>query len=213
MNFAKPLLGLAGAVLAMSSHAAIFDEGFDNLAASGWVLTNQSVPADLNWFQGNDGVFTSQAGADNAYAAANFNSVQLGTGSIDNWLISPVLNLGGSTVLTFYTRTDDAADFSDQLQVLFSSGSSASTAGFTTLQTLTSPNYPTDWTLMTIVLPTAATGRIAFRYDVADAATADYIGIDTVSVAAAVPEPSTYALMALGVAGLALFARRRSAAA
>jgi hypothetical protein len=213
MYFAKHLAGLAGAALALSSHAAILDEGFDNLATSGWVLTNNSAPADQPWFQGNPGVFTSQAGADNAYAAANFNSAALGTGSIDNWLISPELSLGGATVLTFYTRTEDAVDFSDQLQVLFSSGASASTASFSTLLlTLTSPAYPTDWTEFSVFLPTAATGRIAFRYSVADATTADYIGVDTVSVAAAVPEPSSYALMALGLAGVGLIARRRKAA-
>jgi hypothetical protein len=214
MNFAKQLIGLGMAAVALSSHAAILDEGFDNLATSGWTLTNNSAPAGLNWFQGNAGVFTSQSGADDSYAAANFQSANNGSGSIDNWLISPVLNLGtGQTTLTFYTRTD-STDFSDSLQVMYSGGASASTASFTTtLLTLTSPGYPDDWTKFTVFLPTSSdTARIAFRYNVGDANAADYIGIDSVSVAAAVPEPSTYALMALGIAGLGLVARRRSSA-
>ena len=214
MNIAKHLFGLVGAALAVSSQAAILTEGFDNLGTSGWTLTNNSSPADQNWFQGNAGVFSSQAGAADAYAAANFNSAQFGAGSIDNWLISPVLTLGGVSVLTFYTRTEDVDGFSDGIEVRFSFGSSADTSSFTTVVGASVGNYPHDWTLVALALPSAATGRIAFRYLVADASLANYIGVDTVSVVAAappVPEPSTYALMALGVAGLAALRRRHTA--
>jgi len=57
-------------------------------------------------------------------------------------------------------------------------------------------------------------GRIGFRYVSSNASNADYIGIDTVSASATsvttpVPEPGTFALIALGLAGVAGAARRR----
>ena len=39
----------------------------------------------------------------------------------------------------------------------------------------------------------------------------DYIGLDTVSITAAVPEPSTWALMALGLGAVALRRRKQKA--
>ena len=57
--------------------------------------------------------------------------------------------------------------------------------------------------------PHRCEGRICFRYVVDDVSLAgNYIGIDSVSITA-VPEPSTYLLMGLGVAALLL--RRRAA--
>jgi len=216
MKIAMLPAGLLAAVLMGPAHAAApsnMTEGFDDittLAGSGWVQTNNSAPpGTTGWFQGNAGVFTSQAGADDSYIAANFNNAEFG-GAIDNWLISPELSLGGGAVLTFYTRTEDPA-FGDTLEVKFSSGAGFAVAGFTT-NLLTVDPYPgSDWASFSVALPSVASGRFAFRYVVADTSVAgDYIGIDTVNVTAAVPEPQTYALMALGVAALAL--RRRSAA-
>ena len=56
-------------------------------------------------------------------------------------------------------------------------------------------------------------GRFAFRYDVPDTSTnGDYIGIDTVAVnarrVAAVPEPATWTMLGIGLAGLDIRHRR-----
>ena len=216
MKIAMLTSGLFAAVLMGPAHAAPpsnMTEGFDNigtLAGSGWVQTNNSLGLGItSWFQGNSGVFASQAGAADSYIAANFNNAAFG-GKIDNWLISPELSLGGGAVLTFYTRTEDPA-FGDTLQVKFSSGSGFAVGGFTT-NLLTVDPYPgSAWTSFSVALPSAVSGRFAFQYVVADTSQfGDYIGIDSVNVTAAVPEPQTYALMALGVAALAL--RRRTSA-
>ena len=218
MKLAQYLVGLTAAALAAAAQAALLEEGFNDvstLAGSGWVQTNNSAPAgSTGWFQGNAGVFASQAGASESYIAANYLNTDANGGVIDNWLISPTLSLGGSAVLTFYTRTADPG-FADTLEVRFSPGSSSDVSGFTmsllTVGDVATPYPSSDWSSFSVALPSVSSGRFAFRYTVPDSFGADYIGIDTVSVMA-VPEPSTYALMAFGLAGLALGRRRQRAA-
>ena len=65
----------------------ILSENFDDistLAASGWLFVNNSTPGgSTSWFQGNDGVFASQAGAADSYIAANYLNAGAG-GNISN---------------------------------------------------------------------------------------------------------------------------------
>ncbi len=194
-----------------SAQAALLTEGFDNigtLAGSGWVRTNNSVPVGNDWFQGNSGVFASQSGAPDSYIGNDFNATSGINGVINAWLISPELTLPGGGQLTFYTRTADAG-FLDKLEVRFSAGSGSGTAGFTTLVSTIGDlgTYPGDWQAFSVMLPAGGSGRFAFHYTVNNALDADYIGIDTVNVIA-VPEPSTYALLGVGIAALLL--RRRT---
>ncbi|MDT8999219.1 choice-of-anchor J domain-containing protein [Paucibacter sp. APW11] len=200
-------LALAAASLAIAGAAhADYTESFDDLASSGWSLVNLSSPAGLSWFQGNDGIFASHSGAANSFAMANFNSANNGVGSIDNWLISPVINLGGATQLSFYARTENTTGFQDTFNVMFTT-TAAGTAGFAPVLAAVQAEA-SGWTKYTVQLPSAATGRIAFEYTVANADNANVLAVDTVSVTA-VPEPSSIALMGLGVAGLALLRRRK----
>jgi hypothetical protein len=186
----------------------VLDENFNNVAAlPGWLMINNSTPAGRAWFEGNAGVFEAQAGAPSAYIAANYLSAQGGAGTIDNWLITPELTLGGATVLSFYTRTQTVPSLNDMLEVRFSAGSGSDTSGFTTLlATVGGPSaYPDSWQLVTASLNLPASGRFAFRY-VGDAAAANYIGIDTVTVSA-VPEPAAWIMLGLGLAALPLLRR------
>lgn len=211
------------------AQAAILTEGFDNVADltnNGWVIINNSSPlGPLSWFQGNSGVFPSQAGVLNAYAAANLNSTGA-NGDISTWLLSPVINVVDGDQVTFYSRTVANPAFPDRLELRFSTAGASSNVGgtttsvgdFTTLlltinPSLTTGGYPTGWTSFTATfggLGGPASGRLAFRYFVTDGGTAgnnsDYIGIDTLAVTD-LPEPATWMLAG---AGVALMMRRRA---
>jgi len=179
----------------------LLSEGFDNvstLTATGWSIQNLSDPlGSKSYFQGDPSAFSSQAGAPDAYIAADFNSVSI-LGTISNWLITPEMTLKNGDVFSFYTRA--ALPYSDRLEFRLSTagsstnvGSTATSVGdFTTLLFSVNPNlepdgYPLSWTQYTVTLSgldDTSTGRFAFRYYVTDAgffgANSYYIGIDTV---------------------------------
>ena len=206
---------LALAVLAPGTASASIEalnEGFGNVAGlTGWTQVNNSNPEGTGWFQGNPGVFGAQSGAANAYAAANYLGAANGLGVVDNWLITPVLALSGLTSLSFWTRTEDAPGFADLLEVRFAPGSTGGTSGFTTLLGTIggAAGYPSDWTEWSTSLNVEGEGRFAFRY-VGYADTLNYIGLDTVRVVTAVPEPSLYVMLALGLGALGFMRRKPS---
>jgi len=228
IRFALPAL-LGTLALAGSASAASLSEGFDSMTPAGWTVKNNSQPlGTTTWFQGNSAVFASQAGAANAYAGANFNNTA-SVGDISNWLITPTLSFNNGDVVSFYTRTASGSTWPDALELRFSAvggtnvGSTASSVGsFTNLllsinPTLNVGGYPTTWTMYTATingLSGSTNGALALRYVVtnggANGNNSNYIGVDTFSITAAVPEPGTYALMGLGLLGLGLRARSNS---
>jgi hypothetical protein len=224
VNIVAGLMALGFVVMGQAAPVTVLNEGFEDfsgLSAAGWMLTNNSTPAGQSWFAGNSGVFPAQAGSADSYAAVNFLSTTADAGAIDNWLISPEFALGtASTTLDFFTQGADNGFF-DLLEVRFGNGSSSNVANFTSLLATigdgTSASYPVGgWTQFTLTLPTAVTGRVAFRYLAADAGNADYIGVDTVTVTAMaastdVPEPGTFALAGLALVATAFTRRRLSA--
>jgi hypothetical protein len=185
----------------------VLNEGFDNVSAlSGWTQVNNSAPPGSGWFQG--GLFPAQSGPVDSYAAANFLGAANGSGNVDNWLITPTLTLSGPTVLSFFTRTDATPGFNDVLEVRYSSGSGSDPSGFTTLLATIGGDagYPSDWTQFSATLNASGSGRFAFRY-VGPADTLNYVGLDSVSVVTAVPEPSSWIMLALGAGLLPLLGR------
>ncbi|WP_332877532.1 choice-of-anchor J family PEP-CTERM protein [Massilia sp. S19_KUP03_FR1] len=201
---------LALALLAPGAQAAtgttVLNEGFDDVnALAGWSQYNFSEPQGQGWFQGSAGIFAAQAGSAGSYVATNFLGAQDGAGSVDSWLISPLLNLTGTTELSFFTRTAGTPGYRDQLEVRFD-------AGFGTFDTLLATvggieAYPVSWTALTASVNLEGSGRFAFRY-LGDASALDYIGVDTVKVMTAVPEPSSWLMLVLGLAGVGALRRK-----
>ncbi len=185
-----------------------FSENFDDintLPGAGWVLNSQGEPlGSRGWFQGDAGIFSSHSGSDTSYIAADFMStIEVGIGTISNWLITPEIALQNGTEIRFWTRTvEESIGFEDRLQVRLSTagsstevGSSSTSVGdFDQLLLDINPDYlpdvyPNAWTEYVRVvegLSEPTTGRVAFRYFVENSGgqgtNGDYIGIDSFSV-------------------------------
>lgn len=195
---------ILGLLISIISNAQLLTEGFDDittLSGDGWSQINVSSTVGLtDWFQGSPATFNAYSGATDSYIGANFNNTD--TGTISNWLITPVVNVENGDAITFYTRVPTGSTFPDRLQVRLSDVGGSSTdptndadvGSYTNLlldinTTLTIGGYPDDWALQTINisgLSGATDVRIAFRYFVANAGplgtNSDYIGIDDVVV-------------------------------
>ena len=196
----------------LTAHAAgvqVLNEGFTNVAGlSGWLQVNNSVAPGTGWFQGNQAIFPAQAGNANSYVATSFLGAQHGMGSVDNWLITPVLNLTDLTTLTFFTRASAEPGWANQIEVRFSSGSGTDTSTFTTLLSTIGPSgYPQNWTEYSLNLLVNGSGRFAFRF-LGEADALSYVGIDGVKVVTAVPEPELYMMLAMGLGALGLMRRK-----
>lgn len=192
-----------------------FDETAD-LAAKGWIITNNSTPGgQTSWFQGNPSIFGAAAGGPKSYIGANFlNAPALG-GAISTWLMTPMLSLVNGETLNFALRLWGAG-FLDTVQVYVSTSGVGSNVGATAISTgdfvllqSFAADADTGWQNKSITLNGVApgsSGRFAFRYLVADSTlNGNYVGIDTVRV---IPEPSSWALVVLALAGVGVCRRR-----
>ena len=201
------LNGLANKIFAQ---ATTLSEGFDNVVPVNWVSINHSTGSGVGWSQGDPRQFNAYTGDVTSYAAAGYQSVggSSGTGTINNWLISPVLSLSNGATITFYTRTYPGSLFPDRLEVRLSKNGSSINVGsgvnetgdFSTVLLTINPNldqggYPdTGWTQYTASLSGISgniSGRVAFRYYVTNAgskgANSKYIGIDDFSYETVLP--------------------------
>lgn len=196
----------ASSPLAAQEGVELLNEGFDDLAGlTSWDRINRSIPPGLGWFQGNTDIFPPQAGAAGSYAAANFLGAANGMGVVDNWLITPTLTLSGLTTLSFFTNRELADGYDDLIEVRFGAGSGTDASSFDTLLATIGGDdaFPADWRQWSASLAVDGPGRFAFRY-LGDAANLNYVGLDTVRVVTAVPEPANILLLAggLGILGL-----------
>lgn len=209
-------------LLAQSAQAG-YTQNFDVVVPSGWAVAANNTPAGSSpfWFQGVDPAvdpasFPAYNGAPTSYAA---NSYVGGTSQIDSWLISPVFVLNTGDNFSFFARQQTTPVYANNLQARLSTsgaslnvGSSYGSVGdFTDLKVDINPGLsptgmPATWTQYNFTYTgAAATGRVAFRYLIPDTNLySSYIGVDAFSTSAnLVPEPTSFALMGIGLAGLA----------
>ena len=194
----------------------IYTYGFDGTTAdfttNGWQRTNLSNPINptILWSIPSSvpGTFngTSNSGSNTSFALVNFNSVTaLSSGTISNWLISPIVKIKNGDVVTFYTRIgrNGTPIHADNLELRISSnglgtinpaGSENDLGSFTTLAVSVNPNldltsYPLSWTPYSYTvsgIPEETDCKVAFRYFVPNGGpngiNSDLIGIDTFSI-------------------------------
>ncbi len=211
-----PLIGIS-----QNQYSFGFEGTTAAMISSGWQVTNQSSPvytgaptwsipasAPTTTFAGG-----AQAGTTTSFSLINYTSTgtssTAGSGTISNWLISPIVNVQNGDVVTFYTRlgrnvaAGGSAAYADNLELRMStngaftanpSGGAAGLGDFTNLLVEVNPSldltsYPITWTQYTYTVaglsgPTDC--MFAFRYYVTDGgpagANSDIIGIDTFSV-------------------------------
>ncbi|MEL4177458.1 choice-of-anchor J family PEP-CTERM protein [Roseateles sp. PN1] len=211
--FKKAMTALALSAAIASAHSEVLiNEGFDNistLASAGWILNNASNPVGTaGWGQGGSNVFAAHAGDAESFISGNFNNAAAG-GQLSNWLITPTFSNATALQLSFYARAADEIGFSELISFGASTGGS-NIADFSMGSVVTVPSG--DWTKYTITFAAHGAGSVArFAINYTGAADAsNFVGVDTLSVNA-VPEPSSWLMLAAGLGGLGLLRKRKAA--
>lgn len=169
------------------------DNSVAGLQARGWIVLNEDGGGvTAPWFQGSVSVFTSFEGPDSGYVASNFNGANTND-VVDQWLISPILNINLGDSLSFLARSPDSSSFDDSIYVLLSTNAGTTPSDFISLgRFLVSKN---GWQQFYWISEINATIRVAIRYYLFDAQTnADYIGLDLIQVYTGATYPSTISI-------------------
>jgi hypothetical protein len=191
----------------------LINEGFESFAtlgANGWLLLNSgALPGTTSLAQGDVSIFPAQSGSPESYVSGNYNNATVG-GYINSWLITPQFSTAAAGTITFWARADIAPGYSDKLAY----GISNAVSGDFASGSLSAPITLTGtWTPITLNFAARGAGTVA-RFAMVYTGLADtsnYIGIDSVSVVNAVPEPTSWLMLGAGLMGLSILRRRATA--
>lgn len=154
------------------------DNSVAGLQARGWIVLNEdgggTTPA---WFQGGN-YFPAIEGPDTGFVAANFQGAN-SNNTIDQWLISPALNVSSGDTLFFWMRspTFNPPQFDDSVNILISNTAGTTPSAFTDLGRFRVPQNA--WQNYYLAFSSTGTIRFAIRYYIFDALTYSYyIGLD-----------------------------------
>lgn len=193
------------------------NEGFEQINvygggvfANGWIRQNSSDKPDSYWWPcvpvREFGAWDAADGPDGSCVLSTYATTQTNGGTINNWIVTPQVNFGPGSTLSFITRTKPGSGYPDRLQVRACNSGPCSNVGsgpedvgdFTTLLLDINPAeapgiFPEEWTRYTLGfaegVPTSGSGRIAFRHYVHDAGDGgtrgNLVGLDRVVVTAA----------------------------
>ncbi len=144
------------------------------LQARGWIVLNVDGGGSTNaFYQGQPTVFSAFEGPDSGYVAANYLGAN-NQGLIDQWLISPSLQILAGDTLFFYARRQSTS-FSDSINILISDNAGTTTNDFTSLGRFL---LSSSWNYFTLSFGSSGTRRFAVEYYMADSSRANFIGLD-----------------------------------
>ena len=210
----RALTAAALALAALSSNAqtVLLSENFDDfgsLAGKGWGAQNVSPFQDsssTSWFQGDASIFGAYSGSGESYIAANYNAAT--AGPILDFLYTPTFSLANAGTVSFFAKSANDPGFIDKLAFgIVTSNGIPLDLGLLVTHVISGEWTEYSWSFN--ALGAGAVGRFAIEYT-GLASKADYVGIDNLTVTA-VPEPSTYAMLAIGLLAVGYTARRRAA--
>jgi len=210
----RALTAAALALAALSSNAqtVLLSENFDDfnsLAGKGWVAQNLSPFQDASstsWFAGDASIFSANSGNADSYIAANYNAAT--AGPIFDFLFTPTFSLANAGTVSFFAKSANDPGFIDKLAFgIVTSNGIPLDLGLLVTHVISGEWTEYSWSFN--ALGAGAVGRFVIEYT-GLASKADYVGIDNLTVTA-VPEPSTYAMLAIGLLAVGYTARRRAA--
>lgn len=238
------MLGLVLALSGVAVQAQSFTQGFnDATVPTGWVTSNLSTRASTGnpWSVGAgitdaEGNIVVDPFEGSGFALVNYTSIGSGSGTINNWLMTPeIFGLKNGDTFSFYTTTTPDSAYPDRLELRLSTAGASTNVGTTVTSvgdfsitlasvnsTLVGGGYPEAWTQVTATVSGLAApvdGRVALRYYVTSGgptgSNSNIIGVDsfTYTSVSAVPEPASWALMIGGFGALVGLQRRRQKAA
>lgn len=153
------------------------------LQSRGWIVRNHDGGGTTDpWYNPPaTAPFTAYEGAN--YVASNYSGAN--GFYIDQWLISPVIQVAAGDTLSFWHRSPDGNTWDDSLWVKFSASGDTAMSSFTALGSRFRTGE-SGWEQKVVVLPSAGFVRFAIQYQIFDGGPSgnqsNFLGVDAIRV-------------------------------